>query len=116
VPVEVDAWGVDVAYSAAQKCLSAPPGLAPLTVSPRAREVLKNRRTPVTNWYLDLNGLEKYWMQPHAYHHTASSSLFYALREALRLVAEEGLEARFARHRANAENLWSGLEGLDLPH
>lgn len=115
LPVEVDAWGVDVAYSAAQKSLSAPPGLAPLTVSPRAREVLKNRKTPVQNWYLDLNGLEKYWMQPHAYHHTASSSLFYALREALRLVAEEGLDARFTRHRANAELLWTGLKNLDLP-
>jgi alanine-glyoxylate transaminase/serine-glyoxylate transaminase/serine-pyruvate transaminase len=115
LPVEIDAWDVDVAYSAAQKCLSAPSGLAPITVSPRALEVLHSRKTPVANWYLDLGLLEKYWMGPHAYHHTASSSLFYALREALRAVVEEGLEARFERHRANAELLWAGLEALDLP-
>jgi alanine-glyoxylate transaminase/serine-glyoxylate transaminase/serine-pyruvate transaminase len=115
LPVEIDAWDVDVAYSAAQKGLSCPPGLAPLTVSPRASEVLHSRKTPVSNWYLDLIGLEKYWDPPHAYHHTAPISLHYALREGLRLVIEEGLEARFARHRANAELLWEGLEALDLP-
>lgn len=115
IPVEIDNWGVDVAYSGAQKSLSCPPGLAPLTVSERAREVLKNRQTPVANWYLDLNGLEKYWSQPHAYHHTAPISLHYALREGLRMVIEEGLEERFARHRANAEMFWEGLEALDLP-
>lgn len=115
IPVEIDRWGVDVAYSAAQKSLSCPPGLAPLTVSERAREVLKNRQTPVANWYLDLSGLEKYWGQPRAYHHTAPISLHYALREGLRMVMEEGLEARFARHRANAEFFWQGLEALDLP-
>ncbi len=115
LPVEIDAWQVDVAYSASQKSLSAPPGLAPITVSPRALEVLRQRRTPVANWYLDLSGLEKYWGKERAYHHTAPISLNYALREALRLVMEEGLEARFARHRANAELLWQGLEALDLP-
>ncbi len=115
IPVEIDRWGVDVAYSAAQKSLSCPPGLAPLTVSERARQVLHSRKTPVANWYLDLTGLEKYWFAPHAYHHTASSSLHYALREGLRLVVEEGLEARFARHQANAELFWEGLEALDLP-
>jgi len=115
LPVEVDAWGVDVAYSASQKCLSAPPGLAPITVSPRAREVLRRRKTPVANWYLDLTLIDKYWGHERTYHHTAPITMNYALREALRLVVEEGLEARFARHRANAEQLWDGLDALDLP-
>ena len=99
IRVEIDAWDVDIAYSAAQKCLSCPPGLAPITVSPRARQAILERRTPVANWYLDLTGLEKYWDAPHAYHHTAPSNLHYALREGLRMVAEEGLEARIARHQ-----------------
>jgi alanine-glyoxylate transaminase/serine-glyoxylate transaminase/serine-pyruvate transaminase len=114
LPVEIDAWGVDVAYSGTQKSISAPPGLAPLTVSARAREVLRNRKTPVKNWYLDLSQLEKYWGHERTYHHTAPISMNYALREALRMVIEEGLEVRFARHRANAELLWAGLEDMDL--
>ncbi len=115
VPVEIDAWDVDIAYSCSQKCLSCPPGLAPLTVSPRAREVLRARKTPVANWYLDLTMVEKYWGNERTYHHTAPITMNYALREGLRIVAEEGLEARWARHRANAEMLWAGLEELDLP-
>jgi alanine-glyoxylate transaminase / serine-glyoxylate transaminase / serine-pyruvate transaminase len=115
IPVMIDEWQVDVAYSAAQKCLSCPPGLAPLTVSPRAMEVLHQRQTPVANWYLDLTGLEKYWLAPHSYHHTAPISLHYALREGLRMAVEEGLEERFSRHRLNAELLWAGLDELDLP-
>lgn len=115
LPVEIDAWDVDVAYSGTQKCMSAPPGLAPLTVSPRAREILRNRKTKVANWYLDLSLLEKYWGNERTYHHTAPITMNYALREALRMVAEEGLEARFARHRLNAELLWAGLEDMDLP-
>jgi alanine-glyoxylate transaminase/serine-glyoxylate transaminase/serine-pyruvate transaminase len=115
LPVEIDRWDVDVAYSAAQKSLSCPPGLAPITVSERARQVMKNRRTPVANWYLDLNGLESYWGPSRSYHHTAPISTHFALREGLRVVIEEGLAARFARHRANAELLWKGLEELDLP-
>jgi alanine-glyoxylate transaminase/serine-glyoxylate transaminase/serine-pyruvate transaminase len=114
MPLEVDAWGVDVAFSGTQKSMSAPPGLAPLTVSPRAREVLRNRSVPVGNWYLDLSQLEKYWGNERTYHHTAPINANYALREALRMVAEEGLEERFARHRANAEALWAGLEDLDI--
>jgi alanine-glyoxylate transaminase/serine-glyoxylate transaminase/serine-pyruvate transaminase len=114
MPVEIDAWGVDVAFSATQKSMSGPPGLAPVTVSPRAREVLRNRTTPVGNWYFDLSLLEKYWGDERTYHHTAPINMNYALRESLRLVAEEGLEERFARHRANAEILWAGLEDLDL--
>lgn len=115
LPVEIDRWGVDIAYSASQKNLSAPPGLAPLTLSPRARQALSQRTTPVANWYLDLTNLEKYWGKERTYHHTAPITMNYALREALRMVAEEGLEARFARHRLNAALLWQGLEALDLP-
>jgi alanine-glyoxylate transaminase/serine-glyoxylate transaminase/serine-pyruvate transaminase len=115
VPVMIDDWDVDIAYSGSQKCLSCPPGLAPLTVGPRALEVLNARQTPVANWYLDLSMLVKYWGPARTYHHTAPISMNYALREALRLVAEEGLENRFARHRENAEVLWRGLEVLDLP-
>jgi alanine-glyoxylate transaminase/serine-glyoxylate transaminase/serine-pyruvate transaminase len=114
VPVKIDEWGVDVSYSATQKCLSAPSGLAPLTVSPRARERLAARKTKVANWYLDLTLLGKYWGKERTYHHTAPINMNYALYEALRLVHEEGLEARFARHAANARHLWQGLEGLGL--
>jgi alanine-glyoxylate transaminase/serine-glyoxylate transaminase/serine-pyruvate transaminase len=114
MPLEIDAWGVDVAFSATQKSMSGPPGLAPVTVSPRAREVLRNRATPVGNWYFDLSLLEKYWGDERTYHHTAPINMNYALRESLRLVVEEGLEERFARHRTNAEMLWAGLEDLDL--
>ena len=115
VPVEIDAWGVDVAYSGTQKALSCPPGLSPLTIGARAREVLDNRKTKVANWYLDMSLLTKYWGSERTYHHTAPINMNYALREALRIVDEEGLEARFARHRAFAELLWQGLEDLGLP-
>jgi alanine-glyoxylate transaminase / serine-glyoxylate transaminase / serine-pyruvate transaminase len=115
LPVEIGAWDVDVAYSASQKSLSCPPGLAPLTVSERAYQAMQERRTPVGNWYLDLKNLRKYWDSERVYHHTAPINLYFALREGLRLVAEEGLEERFARHRANAKVLWKGLEDLDLP-
>jgi alanine-glyoxylate transaminase / serine-glyoxylate transaminase / serine-pyruvate transaminase len=114
VPVKIDEWDVDVAYSCSQKCLGAPSGLGPLTVGPRALEVLHARKTPVANWYLDLSLLARYWGTERTYHHTAPISMNYALREALRMVIEEGLEARFARHRANAELLWEGLEALGL--
>jgi alanine-glyoxylate transaminase/serine-glyoxylate transaminase/serine-pyruvate transaminase len=114
VPVIIDAWDVDIAYSGTQKCLSCPPGLAPFTVGPRALEVLHQRKTKVANWYLDLTMIEKYWGSKRTYHHTAPISMNYALREALRLVQEEGLEKRFERHRANAALLWEGLEALGL--
>ncbi len=114
IPVKIDQWKVDVAYSGTQKCLSCPPGLSPLTVSPRAIDVLHQRKTPVANWYLDLSMVEKYWGSERTYHHTAPISMNFALREALRLVYEEGLEARIKRHRANAEMLWQGLESLGL--
>jgi alanine-glyoxylate transaminase/serine-glyoxylate transaminase/serine-pyruvate transaminase len=116
----LDEWGVDVAYSGSQKCLSCPPGIAPLTLSPRAVEKLNNRKTKVANWYLDMSMLSKYWGDERTYHHTAPINMNYALREALRLVAEEGLEARWARHQANAELFWAGLAemGIDchVPH
>jgi alanine-glyoxylate transaminase/serine-glyoxylate transaminase/serine-pyruvate transaminase len=114
VPVEIDAWGVDAAYSGTQKCLSCPPGLAPVTFGARAREVLRTRKTRVQSWYLDVTLLEKYWGEERVYHHTAPISMNYALREALRLVAEEGLPARFARHRRNHEALAAGLAALGL--
>ncbi|HQA67168.1 MAG TPA: alanine--glyoxylate aminotransferase family protein [Aggregatilineales bacterium] len=114
VPVRFDEVGIDIAYSGTQKCLSAPPGLAPIALSPRAVEVLKSRKSTVKNWYLDLTMVFKYWGAERTYHHTAPINMNYALREALRLVLEEGLEARFERHRRNAEMLWDGLAALDL--
>jgi alanine-glyoxylate transaminase/serine-glyoxylate transaminase/serine-pyruvate transaminase len=118
VPIYVDAWGLDIAYSGSQKCLSAPSGVAPLTFGPRAMEKIRNRRTPIANWYMNADLLGKYWFgAPRVYHHTAPMHLYYALREALRLVAEEGLAARWDRHRVVAELFWSGLEELGLmPH
>ncbi|MBN1218041.1 MAG: alanine--glyoxylate aminotransferase family protein [Anaerolineae bacterium] len=112
VPVKIDEWGVDIAYSGAQKCLSCPPGISPLTVNDHARDILRQRKTKVANWYLDLTMVEKYWGSERTYHHTAPISMNYALREALRLIYEEGLEARFVRHRYHAELLWAGLEDL----
>ncbi len=98
VPVRVDEIGIDVCYSATQKCLGAPPGLAPITFSPRAVKCVQSRATPVSSWYLDITLLWKYLGSEHVYHHTASSNLFYALHEALREIEEEGLESRFGRH------------------
>jgi len=114
VPVEIDEWDIDIAYSGTQKCLSCPPGLAPLTVSPRAQSVLRNRKTQVPNWYLDLSLIQSYWGNARTYHHTAPISMNFALREALRLAHEEGLKSRFERHRTHAELLWNGLEELGL--
>jgi alanine-glyoxylate transaminase/serine-glyoxylate transaminase/serine-pyruvate transaminase len=113
-PVAVDAWGVDAAYSGTQKCLSCPPGLAPVTFGPRALAAVARRRTRVQSWYLDVTLLQQYWGEDRVYHHTAPVSMNYALREALRLVAEEGLAARFARHRLNHEALAAGLAALGL--
>jgi alanine-glyoxylate transaminase/serine-glyoxylate transaminase/serine-pyruvate transaminase len=114
LPVKIDEWGVDVAYSATQKSLSVPPGLGPLTVNEHAREILRSRKTKVGNWYLDLSTLEKYWGSERTYHHTAPITMNFALREGLRLALEEGLENRYQRHQANAELLWEGLEDLDF--
>ena len=114
LPVQIDANGIDIAYSGTQKCLSCPPGLSPVTVSPRALQVMRERKTKVTSWYLDISMLASYWGDERTYHHTAPITMNYALREALRLVYEEGLEARFARHRENAEFFWAGLAELGL--
>ncbi|HUF38655.1 MAG TPA: alanine--glyoxylate aminotransferase family protein [Anaerolineales bacterium] len=116
VPVETDIWDLDVVYSGSQKALSAPPGLAPLTVSPRAMDDLRKRETPVRNWYLDFRALDRYWRSgTRTYHHTAPVNMVYALREALALVEEEGLEQVHLRHRDAAEHLWEGLDSLGLP-
>ncbi|MBI2190742.1 MAG: alanine--glyoxylate aminotransferase family protein [Planctomycetes bacterium] len=112
--VQVDAWGIDAAYSGTQKCLSCPPGLAPVTFGPRAVEALKARKTKVQSWYLDLTMVEKYWGPDRTYHHTAPITMNYALREALRLVREEGLEARWARHQLNHRALAAGLDALGI--
>lgn len=115
--LEVDGWGIDVCYSGTQKCLSAPPGMAPLTVSETAMEVVAKRREPVRSFYVDLTMLGRYWgggTTTRAYHHTPPMTMLYALREGLRIVLEEGLEARIARHRRNAEGLRLGLEAMGL--
>lgn len=116
VPLFVDAWGIDVAYSGAQKCLSCPPGASPITFGPRAMEKVLGRKVAAANWYMNPELLGKYWFgpTPRAYHHTAPMNMFYALREGLRLVAEEGLAARWARHQATAELFWDGLEAIGL--
>jgi alanine-glyoxylate transaminase/serine-glyoxylate transaminase/serine-pyruvate transaminase len=104
-----------VCYSGSQKCLGCPPGASPITFGPRAEDKLRARKTPVQSWYFDASGLEKYWnAQPPAYHHTSPITANYALYEGLRLVALEGLENRWARHRRVATSLWSGLGDLDL--
>jgi len=113
MPVLVDENGIDIAYSCTQKGLGCPPGLAPLTVSPRALERLKTRRTPVPSWYLDLQLLDSYY-NGHKYHHTASATLWYALREGLAMVAEEGREIRWERHRRNHLAFVDGIEAMGL--
>lgn len=114
LPVEVDRLGIDVCYSGSQKCLSCPPGLGPITISERAERIMRSRRTPVANWYLDLSLVQKYWGSERTYHHTAPISMNYALYEGLRLVEEESLQARWERHQENAGRLWEGLMGLGL--
>jgi alanine-glyoxylate transaminase/serine-glyoxylate transaminase/serine-pyruvate transaminase len=113
-PVRIDDWGVDAVYSGTQKCLSCPPGLAPVSLSPRAMEVATKRKSRVQSWYLDVNLLAGYWGQDRVYHHTAPISMNYALHEALRLVVNEGLEARWKRHETNHHILRQGLEELGL--
>ena len=110
--VNVDAWGIDLCYSCTQKGISVPPGMSPITVSPKALDVIHSRKTPVQSWYFDLSLIEKYWGQERIYHHTAPASMFYALREGLRIVFEEGLEARFRRHETLGDRLKMELERL----
>ena len=115
IPVKIDEWDIDMAYSASQKNLGAPSGLAPITVGPRAREVIEKRTKPVSSFYLDLKQYANYWGGVHGYHHTASATLHFGLREGLRVIAEEGLDHTFARLRSNAESLWIGLDDMDVP-
>lgn len=116
VPVLIDEWGIDAAYSGTQKCLSCPPGLSPVTFSPRAVEAVRARNTPIQSWFLDLSLVMDYWSGDGArsYHHTAPVNAMYALHESLLIVKEEGLEAAWVRHRAQHEALKSGLENLGL--
>ncbi|QDT68953.1 Purine catabolism protein PucG [Planctomycetes bacterium MalM25] len=110
MPLEIDAWGVDAAYTGTQKCLSCPPGLGPVTLSERAMHKANNRKSPANSWYLDLSLVGNYWGGSRAYHHTAPVNMNYALHEALRLVLEEGLGNRWERHQAAHERLKAGLE------
>lgn len=114
VPLKLDEAKVDLAYSCSQKGLSCPPGLGPFTMGPRAEAKLDRRTGKVPNWYLDMSGLKSYWGSQRTYHHTAPVNMNYGLREALRLLCEEGIENSWARHRRNSEQLWDGLERLGL--
>lgn len=116
VAVETDAWNIDAIYSGSQKCLSCPPGLAPVSFSPRAVEVVMNRRRKVQSWYLDITMLAAYWGGERVYHHTAPINMSYALYEALRLIHEEGLDACFARHMLNHRALKAGLSALGIEY
>jgi alanine-glyoxylate transaminase/serine-glyoxylate transaminase/serine-pyruvate transaminase len=116
VPVEIDGWGVDAAYSGTQKCLSCPPGLSPVTLSPRAVEKLDGRKGKVQSWYLDLSMVRQYWGSERFYHHTAPVNMLFALHEALGVVLEEGLENRFKRHRESHEWLRAGLKELGIEY
>ena len=116
-PVDMDALGIDIAYSCTQKCLAAPPGLSPISFSDRAVEVIRNRKSPIQSFYLDMTLLENYWhgeKEKRRYHHTVSMSLIYALREALRVVLEEGLDVRYQRHVHNARALLAGAKAIGL--
>lgn len=114
IPVDVDRVGIDAAYSGSQKCLSCPPGLAPVTFSARALEAMDARKSKVSSWYLDIGMLRNYWGADRAYHHTAPINMNYGLHQALRLVLTEGLEARFARHQLHHEALKAGLEAMGI--
>ncbi|MEL7355506.1 MAG: alanine--glyoxylate aminotransferase family protein [Cyanobacteria bacterium J06560_6] len=114
VPLFIDKWKVDLAYSCSQKGLSCPPGSSPFTMGDRALEKLNSRKGKVANWYLDMSLLANYWGQGRTYHHTAPVNMTYAIREALRIIAEEGLEARWQRHENAAERLYAGLADMGL--
>lgn len=118
LPVKIDEWGIDAAASCSQKCLGAPPGLSPVTFGPRAMEVVASRKSKCQSWYLDLSLLFAYWGDGKAnnrvFHHTGPVSMIYAMREALRIVLEEGLEARFARHEKAHRAFVAGLEAMGL--
>ena len=114
VDLKTDEWGLDAAYSCSQKCIGCPSGLAPVTFSDRAIEAAKSRKHPIRSWYLDITLLDKYWESTRVYHHTSSSTLNYALLEALMLIEEEGLQNRFERHLRNHRALVAGVEAMGL--
>ncbi len=110
----IDEWKIDLAYSCSQKGISCPPGLSPFTMNNRAEDKLSSRTSKVPNWYLDLSLLNKYWGSDRVYHHTAPVNMNFAMREGLRLIADEGLENIWKRHNSNAIKLWKGLENLGM--
>lgn len=114
--VDVDGWQIDACYSGTQKCLSCPPGLAPVTFSPAAEEALSSRKAKVQSWYLDMNMVRQYWGSERLYHHTAPINMSYGLHEAMRIVLDEGLEARWARHRRVHEELKAGLAPMGIAY
>jgi len=114
VPLHVDRERIDICFSGSQKAISAPPGMSPITVSPAAEEVFRKRKTKVQSWYFDLTTAMNYWGKDRLYHHTPPISLVFALREAMRMVVEEGLESRWERHRLNQFALIAGLEAMGL--
>jgi len=116
MPVEVDDWNIDAIYSGTQKCLSCPPGLSPVSLSPRAVETVLARKTKVQSWYLDTSMLASYWGTDRVYHHTAPINMTYGLYEALRLIFEEGLDSCFARHQTNHAALREGLAALGIEY
>ncbi len=114
VPLDVDSQRIDICFSGSQKAISAPPGMAPITVGPRAEEAMHARKEPVRSWYFDLTTAMNYWGKDRLYHHTPPITLIYAMREAMRAVLEEGLEARWQRHRENQQALIAGIEAMGL--
>jgi alanine-glyoxylate transaminase/serine-glyoxylate transaminase/serine-pyruvate transaminase len=115
-PLETDGWELDAVYSGTQKGLGCPPGLAPVTFSARAVDVVKTRKTKVQSWYLDMTQVIRYWSEERFYHHTAPITMVYALREGLRVVLEEGLPARYSRHVKNHQALKAGLTAMGLKY
>ena len=113
-PVGIDRNGIDICYSGTQKCIGAPPGLSPITFNERALDRIRSRKSKVQSWYLDITMVERYWGDDRTYHHTAPISMNYALREALRLIYEEGLDARWRRHQLNHRALVAGVEAMGL--
>ena len=116
IELRVDDWKIDACYSGTQKCLSCPPGLAPITFSPAALAAMDKRKTKVQSWYLDMSMLRQYWGEQRVYHHTAPINMTYGLYEALRIILEEGLEARIARHALNHRALRAGLEAMGMSY
>src|SRR5207237_563120 len=116
IPLHLDKWELDAVYSCTQKGLSCPPGLSPVSFSPRAVEAIGKRKTKVQSWYLDATLVQRYWSEDRSYHHTAPITMIYAIREGLRLLLEEGLEARWERHLKNHRAIKAGLIALGLEY